>query len=93
MTKDTWIVLVVIRRNPVTLKEKKILYSKIRLAYLQILYFSLVLFTSHPVNNSQLLLKLEIIEKLRLATFHKRQHRESVTLKLVHNSSGEMSVL
>ncbi len=45
------------------------------------------------VNNSQLLLKLEILDKLRLVTFHKWQHKESATLKLVHTSSGEMRVL
>jgi hypothetical protein len=36
-----------------------------------------------PVNNFQLLLKLEILDKLRFATFHKRQHKESATLELV----------
>jgi hypothetical protein len=44
------------------------------------------LFTSHidkyltPVNNSQLLLKLEILDKLRLVTFHKTQHKETAAL-------------
>jgi hypothetical protein len=46
-----------------------------------------------PINNFQLLLKLEILDKLRLATIHKRQHKESVTLKLVYASSGETRVL
>jgi len=40
-----------------------------------------------PVNNSQFLLKLEILDKLSLLTFHKWQHKESATLKLVHTSS------
>jgi hypothetical protein len=35
-----------------------------------------------PINNSQLLLKLEILDKLRLVTFHKWQHKESAMLKL-----------
>jgi hypothetical protein len=53
---------------------------------LQILYFRLqVIYKSYrqvltPVNNSQLLLKLEILDKLRLVTFHKIQHRETATL-------------
>ncbi len=42
-----------------------------------------------PVNNSQLLLRLEILDKLRLVTFHKWQHKESATLELVHTSSKE----
>jgi hypothetical protein len=46
-----------------------------------------------PINNSQFLLKLEILGKLRLVTFHKWQHKESATLELVHTSSGEMQVL
>jgi hypothetical protein len=46
-----------------------------------------------PVNNSELLLKLEILDKLRLVTFHKQQNKESATLKMVHTSSGEMRVL
>ncbi len=46
-----------------------------------------------PVNNSQLLLRLEILDKLRLATFHKQQHKDSATLELVHTSSREMRVL
>jgi hypothetical protein len=45
------------------------------------------------MNNSQLLLKLEILDKLRLVTFHKRQYKESATLELVHTSSGEVQVL
>jgi hypothetical protein len=46
-----------------------------------------------PVNNSELLLKLEILDKLRLVTFHKQQHKESATLKMVQTSSGEKRVL
>ncbi len=46
-----------------------------------------------PVNNSQLLLKLEILGNLRLVTFHKWQHKENATLELVHTSSREMQVL
>ncbi len=45
------------------------------------------------VNNSQLLLKLEILDKFRFAAFHKRQHKEVSTLQLVHTSLGEMRVL
>ena len=33
-----------------------------------------------PVNNSQLLLKLEILDKVRLVTFLKTQHKETATL-------------
>jgi hypothetical protein len=43
-----------------------------------------------PVNKFQLLLKLEILEKLRLITFHKRQHKERAPLELVDTSSGEV---
>ncbi len=62
----------------------------------QIFYFSFVLSTCHrqvltPVNNFQLLLKLEILDKLKLVTFHKRQHKESATLKLVHTYSHNVS--
>jgi len=32
-----------------------------------------------PVNNTQLLLKLGILDKFRLVTFHKTQHKESAT--------------
>jgi len=46
-----------------------------------------------PVDNSKLLLKLEILDKLRLVKFHKWQHKESATLELVHNSSRETCVL
>jgi hypothetical protein len=46
-----------------------------------------------PVNNSQLLLKLEILDKFRLVTFHKIQHKEIATLYLGHTSSGETGVL
>jgi len=45
------------------------------------------------INNSLLLLKLEIPDHLRLVTFHKWQHKESATLELVHTSSGETQVL
>jgi hypothetical protein len=45
------------------------------------------------MNNSQLLLKLEILDKLRLVMFHKWQYKESATLELVHTSSGEVQVL
>jgi hypothetical protein len=46
-----------------------------------------------PVNNSQLLLKLEILDKIRLVTFHKQQHKESAMSELVHTSSRKMQVL
>jgi len=45
------------------------------------------------VNNSQLFLKLEILDNLRLATFHKWQHKETVTSELIHTSSGEIRIL
>ncbi len=45
------------------------------------------------VNNSQLLLNLEILDKLRLVTFNKTQQKETATLKLVHTSKGETRVL
>ncbi len=32
-----------------------------------------------PVNNSQLLLKLEILDKFRLVTLHKLQYKETAT--------------
>jgi hypothetical protein len=53
---------------------------------LQILYFRVqVIDKSYrqvltPVNNSQLLLKLEILDKLRLVKFLKTQHKETETL-------------
>jgi hypothetical protein len=46
-----------------------------------------------PVNNSQLLLKLEILDKLRLVTFHAMATQRKCKLKLVHTSSGETRVL
>jgi len=46
-----------------------------------------------PVNNAQLILKLEILDKLRLVTFNKWQHKQSVTLELVHTSSRETQIL
>jgi hypothetical protein len=46
-----------------------------------------------PANNSQVLFKLEILDKLRLVTFHKQKHKESAKLELVHTSSGETRVL
>jgi|APCry1669190288_1035285.scaffolds.fasta_scaffold222087_1 hypothetical protein len=46
-----------------------------------------------PDNNSQLLLKLEFLDKLRLATFHEQQHEESATLELVLTSLRETQVL
>jgi len=53
---------------------------------LQILYFRLQIIDKSyrqvltPVNNSQLLLKPEILDKFRLVTFHKIQHKETATL-------------
>ncbi len=53
---------------------------------LQILYFRLQVIDKScrqvltPVNSSQLLLKLEILDKFRLVTFHKIQHKETATL-------------
>jgi hypothetical protein len=46
-----------------------------------------------PINNSRLLLKLEILDKLRLATLDKQQHKESATLELVYTSSRETRIL
>jgi hypothetical protein len=46
-----------------------------------------------PVINFRLLLKLEILDKLRNVTFHKRPHKESAMLELVHTSSREIQVL
>ncbi len=54
--------------------------------FLQILYFRLQVNDKlyrqvlTPVNNSQLVLKLEILDKLRLVTFHNTQHKETATL-------------
>ncbi len=46
-----------------------------------------------PVNNAQLLLKLEILDKFRLVTYQKIQHKENLQHYLVHTSSGKMEVL
>jgi hypothetical protein len=46
-----------------------------------------------PINNSQLLLKLEILDKFRLVTNRKIQHKENLQHYLGHTSSGEMEVL
>jgi hypothetical protein len=43
-----------------------------------------------PINDSQLLLKLETLDKFRLLAFHKWQHKESATRELVRTSSREM---
>jgi len=45
-----------------------------------------------PVNNSQLLLKLEIPDKFRLVTNPKTQHKGNQHF-LVHTGTGEMGVL
>jgi len=50
-------------------------------------------FFASCIDNSQVLLELEILDKLRLLTFYKRQHKESTTLELVYTSSGETQVL
>ncbi len=42
-----------------------------------------------PVNTSQLLIKLESLDKLRLVTFHKLQHKETALLELVHTNSNK----
>ncbi len=60
--------------------------------------FQIIIYKSYrqlltPVNNSQLLLKLEILDKLRLVTLHKWQHKESATLKLVHTSEVLMTLI
>jgi hypothetical protein len=67
--------------------------------------FSILLFTAfnvigksyrqvvNQVNNSQLLLKLEILDKFRLSSNCKIQHKENLLHYLVHTSSGEMGVL
>ncbi len=65
---------------------------QILLSQLRIIYMSYRQVLT-PVNNTHLLLKLEILDKLRLVTFHKRQHKESATLELVHTSSRETRVL
>ncbi len=65
---------------------------------LQILYFRIYVTDKSyrqvltPVNNSQLLLKLEVLDKFRLVTFHKIQHKETATLQMVHTSAGETGV-
>jgi hypothetical protein len=46
-----------------------------------------------PVNNSQLLLKQEILDKLRLVTFHKNATQRKHKVLLVQTRSGEMGVL
>ncbi len=80
-------------------KFKKIVWWKICLAYSSDISFQLhIIYMScrqvlTPVNNVQLLSKLEILDKLRLVTFHKQQHKESATLELVHTSSRETWVL
>ena len=45
------------------------------------------------VNNSQLLLKLEILDKFRLVTNHNIQHKGNLQHYQVHTSSGETGVL
>jgi len=67
--------------------------------------FSILLFTAFnvidksyrqvltPVNKSQLLLKLEIIDKFRLVTNHKIQHKGNCNIFLVHTGTGETGVL
>ncbi len=67
--------------------------------------FSILLFTAFNVidksyrqvltsfNNSQLLLKLQILDKFILVTNHKNQHKENLQHYLVHTSSGKMGVL
>ncbi len=59
---------------------------KIRFGWiLQIMYFRFqVNYKSYrqvltPITNFQLLLKLEILDELRLVTFHKIQHKENTT--------------
>ncbi len=53
---------------------------------LQILYFRVYVIDKSykqvltPVNNSELLLKLEILDRFRLVTFHQIQHKETATL-------------
>jgi hypothetical protein len=51
----------------------------LQILYLQIIHESYRQVLT-PVNNSQLLLKLEILDKLRLVTFLKIQHKETATL-------------
>jgi hypothetical protein len=46
-----------------------------------------------PVNNSQLLLKLVILNKFRLVTFHSLATQRNLYIKLVHTSLGEMRVI
>ncbi len=66
---------------------------------LQYLYFRLqVIHKSYrqvlaPVNSSQLLLKLEIRDKLRLVTFHKSTTLRKHNDELVQTRSGETEVL
>ncbi len=46
-----------------------------------------------PVNNSQLLLKLEILDKFRLVTNHKNTSQRKLQHFLVHTGTGETGVL
>jgi len=67
--------------------------------------FSILLFTASnvidksyrqvltPANNSQHLLKLEILDKFRLVTNHKALYKENLQHYLVHTCSGETGVL
>ncbi len=67
---------------------KNLTYSSDTLFQLHVIYMSNRQVLT-PINNSQLLLKPEILDKLRLVTFHKQQHKESTMLELVHTSSRE----
>jgi hypothetical protein len=56
-------------------------YPKLQLAlYSEKSIWLLCLFLT-PVNNFQLLLKLEILDKLRLATFHKKATQRNYNIK------------
>ncbi len=46
-----------------------------------------------PVNNSQLLLRLEILDKFRLVTNHKFKHKGNLQHFLVYTGKGETGVL
>jgi hypothetical protein len=46
-----------------------------------------------PITNFQLLLKLEIIDKLRLVTFHKTQHKENTTFNWFNLNRRNVSSL
>jgi len=75
-----------------TIVKNPFVLSSYTLFQLHILYKSYRQILT-PVINFRLLLKLEILDKLRNVTFHKRPHKESAMLELVHTNSREIQVL